>query len=191
MRFFFKLLALVFRLCGMKYVEKRGSSRFVWIFEKQGFALKFPIFSFCDVVRMLWKYRFYSRQTILLLLLQGERFTHLKCSISGFKSNWFEYRFFQQNRLQPFLLPTDFSFFGICNIMPLGQDILCGWYPLSQIFIDLIGVNVDTHHFSKTDNFCLYRGHLCIRDYGSLITQTEISKNWDVLNTFTSESIER
>ncbi len=105
-------------------------------------------------------------------------------------NNWREYLFYLQNSEEPFLFPCYFSFFGLFNVTPLGDEI-ADEIDLWAVIYDLTAGEAikDGHHFTENKNFCFYEGHIRMRDYGSKRTQEIITKYWAEFNSLPRELI--
>jgi hypothetical protein len=67
------------------------------------------------------------------------------------------------------LVPTRFSLFGIMNLQDRGESITQEELDASHPFRTLLrSIPTDTDHdLEKAENFCRYKGHICLADYGS------------------------
>ena len=172
---------------------KKGTYRAVLIFPQHGFALKFPLFRFKFFFTSLWHYR-NSWEMLRRYLTDEDCVFHSAQDhvLHGLLDNWREYLFFRKNSSNPFLHPTHFSFLGLCNVSSLGVELPKDMN-LWSILCDLTDCRVqkDGHHFSENENFCLYEGHIQMRDYGSKRTQEIIMRHWKEFNSLKSELAER
>lgn len=175
-------------------VVKVGSGRIVWIFPK--FAVKFPKTEVKKLCKLLWGNRkSWTWIKIFLTSKSGSFPVTLPHMIKVLLENWREFTFFLKNSKSPFLFPIYFSFFGWFNITPIGEGLLEEFHhpiikkknPYTE-FIDIIFLKKDLHHFYNHENFCKYKGRVCMRDYGSTITQEIISKHKEAFNRFSMEA---
>lgn len=125
---------------------------------KYGFILKFAKFQPIQFLRCLWMYKRNLALFKTMIFSVSGRSTEFPGNMVGIVENWREYQFFKQHPTAPFLLPVHFSFFGLCNVMPLKKDVSRDIHVLT-IFMNLtVGNNLDMHHFGNLDNFCMYCG---------------------------------
>lgn len=148
---------------------KKGNDRFVVIFPRLGFVLKFAMFH----PYQAWQYFFddvkhFRTRNIL------ERFTwnhhvyggYQRLLLKGLISNWIEFWYFLRRR-KKVLQPTYFSLFFI-NVQkygkpcPIADDVL--WHK----FVTVLGNNVFdcAHHFDEPENFCIDGLEVKMCDYG-------------------------
>jgi hypothetical protein len=175
-------------------VVKYGTSRIVWIFPK--FAVKFPKMDIKKLCKLIWGNRKSWTWVKIFLTSKSDSFpVTLPHIVKVLLENWSEYIFFLKNRNLPFLFPTHFSFFGFFNITPIGENLLEEFHdPFINKknpyvgFINVIFLQKDLHHFYNYENFCRYKGRICIRDYGSTITQEIISEHRETFNRFSQEA---
>lgn len=82
--------------------------------------------------------------------------------------NWSEYRLYQSS-LEPFFVPTNWSFGGMVNIQRRGtavtQEELDAHHPFGKMALEEMP-EVMRKDMTRADNFCWYDGHLCLIDYG-------------------------
>jgi hypothetical protein len=171
-------------------VVRKGQTRTVWVFPQLGFAIKFPVFFFRFFFKTLWIEREWKYLKEWLMwedcVWHSARFYLLK----GLLDNWREFLFFVWHRDEPFLFPTYFSFFGLFNITPLGEEIP-EEVDLWHFIYKATGGQAlrDSHHFTENANFCFYEGHIRIRDYGAKRTQGIITEFREKFNSLPSELI--
>lgn len=168
---------------------RHGTGRMVWVFP--WFAVKFPRVELKKFWWLLWKHR--TNRTWVRIILRSKNpsfpysFYHLVSK--GYLDNWGEFVYFLKNRNSQFLFPTCFSFFGMFNVTPIGEEnkkVLL--WKFKKYISDEDSLKHDWHHFAVPQNFCKYRGRVCIWDYGSLGTQKIISKHHEALNRFSLEA---
>ena len=159
-----------------------GTTRIAICFPKLGFVLKFPhknpIKGFIGHLRIFNRIKVYNKKRAEAGIKTLDTFkwrakylwvdTKWAYYYSGFRANLFECCVYWTT-FSPFLEPTYFSFFGLCNIQryakPLDMDSNHHWEQLYDIIERDIYSN--GHHFGDPKNFS-YDG-TCIRmlDYGS------------------------
>jgi len=166
----------------------RGTTRIVWLIPRLGIAIKFPIIHIKKFFESLFHYLTVCDQLDWFIKTSTEvqhsaRFYLFK----GLTDNWREGAFFLKKRKEIFLLPTFFSFFGLFNIVPLVNGLECGSDLEKSVWRALLSatkneVMKDLHHFGEGHNFCFYKGHLRMSDYGSIRCQKIISDHFTALN---------
>lgn len=186
-----KFISLVLKVLGwydIRPIVKRGSTRMAIIFAEQGFVIKVPIVSPLKALVKIWEYRYHPKMCLILFKWDETVPGSIKYWLfKGIADNWREYLFYQTHRRWRFLFPTNFSFLGLFNITPIGEEIpdnLRLWASLPTSAH--LALRLDGHHFTKNENFCHYEGCIRIRDYGSRNTQKIIRRHFEVLNTLPS-----
>lgn len=167
---------------------RKGSTRVVWVFPRLCFAIKFPLI---HLKRLLREY--YMRDPAELL--QWFQDYSVECMLTpkwylfkGLRDNWMEFVFFVRHWRTPFLFPTYFSFFGLFNITPFGEEVPEDDKYWSRM-LDVTDEDVlnDNHHFSEDRNFCFYKGRWRMRDYGSRVTRELIVRHLKAFNLLSKE----
>lgn len=161
----------MFRFCN-------GKNRFVIVIPRLDVALKFP---------KIYLFRFLRSSVIHLKAGNWKRMWRLDLEngelkwllFKGLLDNWNEFRACHSPRRVPLFQTTYLSIFGIVNFQRAGIDIP----ELTDLWMIFCSICTDTeeaalwkdiHHFSESGNFCLSRGTLKIRDYGSAKTREAI-----------------
>jgi hypothetical protein len=166
------LLSRLLTFFDIDFEIREGTKRLTFVFHQYGFALKFAKFQLGAFCKLLWMIM--RNKKLSYLMTKGSARNMLfPGNIEGIIENLREYVFYIRHKDQPFLFPVFFSFFGLVNIMPIKHDVP-GYITrlgLDCIFEENTKKNEDRHHFKNPDNFCFYRGYLCMVDYGSIQTQ--------------------
>lgn len=180
--YLFKLLVLM-GILPMPEV-RYGTTRVVWVFP--WFAVKFPKVEIKKLCKIIWKLRKKPFWLKIIFFQKSDQypFTVHYFLTKGFLNNWSEFVFYQRNKKSPFIFPTYFSFFGIFNITPIGEELK----KQPSFFRTSTFKNMDRHHFVKASSFCTYQGRTCMWDYGDPLTQSVILGNIDVVNKFSLEA---
>ncbi len=165
---------------------RHGTGRMVWVFP--WFAVKFPRVELKKFCWLLWKHR--NKQTLFKTILTSSNpsfpYSFYYLVSKGYLDNWREFIYFLKNRKSRFLFPTYFSFFGMFNITPIGEEnkkVLLWKFKGYVTNLD----KHDLHHFAYPENFSKYKGRICMWDYGTHETQKIISEHHEAFNRFSLE----
>lgn len=175
---------------GLDPKKAKGKTRSVIILSSLGVVIKIPIFIPKVYVKVasdaVWDSFSKSKSISDFLTLaltndySARRYVWKTYVTAGIEANIREFIFWNKHRGENFLVPTYFSFFGLINIMPLGESILthpglmCLWGRLTND-----QCREDDHHFVNNRNFVVFEGRLCSCDYGNVLTQTVLERHFE------------
>jgi hypothetical protein len=147
---------------------KRGNDRLVVLLPALCLAIKFPriywrnfwgTFVECGFSASWWYKELFKWSAVVT---DG---TMKHWLFRGIMNNWLEFIFYWQTKHE-FLVPTYFSFFGLCNIQKLG---ISPKIEERDFYVQMVIITQDEahgHHFCNPANFSYKDGKLQMLDYG-------------------------
>ncbi|MEI6420151.1 MAG: hypothetical protein WCO30_00825 [bacterium] len=155
-------------------ITKKGNTRFVLVFPKLGFVVKFPIVRISALWPAIinpWKYG-WETESLIWKAPVSCFFSYKYLFFSGIVANWLEWRFWRRYK-HPFIHPTWFSFFGLFNIQKYGKPINndCYFAIGSSVAKTTNGASIECGHgLESSGNYCEVNGTIRLVDYGSVRT---------------------